>query len=68
MGDLFFTMVNLSGFLGVDAEKATTMTINKFLRRFAYINEQLTARGQSPQKATQAQMDALWDEAKEKKV
>lgn len=68
MGDLFFTMVNLSRFLGVDAEQATTLAINKFLRRFAYIDEQLIAHNKSPQKATQNEMDALWDEAKKKRV
>ena len=41
LGDIVFTLVNLSRFLSVDAETATTGTINKFLRRFTYITEQL---------------------------
>jgi len=68
MGDIFFTLVNLSRFLSVDAEKATTGTIDKFLRRFGYIKGQLAARGQSPDEATLDEMDALWNDAKEKRI
>jgi ATP diphosphatase len=36
----------------------------KFERRFSSIERALTARGKTPQDATLAEMDALWDEAK----
>jgi tetrapyrrole methylase family protein/MazG family protein len=68
MGDILFTLVNLSRFIQVDAEQALTGTIDKFLRRFAYITDQLHGRGQSPESATMAEMDALWNEAKEKRI
>jgi tetrapyrrole methylase family protein/MazG family protein len=68
MGDIFFTLVNLSRFLSLDAEKAATGAIDKFLRRFAYITAGLAARGQSLQDATSGDMDALWNEAKEKRI
>lgn len=67
-GDIFFTLVNLSRFLSVDAENALTGTIDKFLRRFAYINQRLLADGKSIDGATLAEMDKLWDEAKEKRI
>lgn len=66
MGDIFFTLVNLSRFLSIDAETVTTQAVNKFLRRFAYITEQLTARGIALQNATFDDMDDLWNDAKEK--
>ncbi len=66
LGDILFTLVNLSRFLSVDAETALNGTINKFLRRFAYIVEQLTARGRSINEATIDEMDSLWNESKEK--
>ena len=66
LGDVFFTLVNLSRFLSVDAETALSRTTEKFLRRFSYITEQLSARGISIKEATLAQMDALWNEAKVK--
>lgn len=68
MGDIFFTLVNLSRFLSVDAEMATTGAIEKFLRRFAYVTEQLATRGQALNDATQGEMDSLWNDAKEKRV
>jgi len=68
MGDILFTLVNLSRFLSVDAENALTGTIEKFLRRFAYIHQQLRANGQSLDDATLSEMDKLWDEAKEKRI
>jgi tetrapyrrole methylase family protein/MazG family protein len=64
LGDILFTLVNLSRFLSVDAETALSKTTKKFLRRFSYVTQQLSAGGISLEKATLAQMDALWNEAK----
>ncbi len=66
LGDIIFTLVNLCRFAGVDAEAALTKTINKFLRRFSHIEEKLSAQGKSLQKTSLAEMDAMWNEAKEK--
>ncbi|MRR16491.1 MAG: nucleoside triphosphate pyrophosphohydrolase [Deltaproteobacteria bacterium] len=68
LGDILFTLVNLSRFLAVDAETALQGTIDKFLRRFAYIAQQLTARGRSVNEATIDEMDSFWNEAKEKET
>ena len=64
LGDVFFTLVNLSRFLSVDAETALSKTTGKFLRRFAYVTEQLSAGGISLTEANLGQMDKLWNEAK----
>ncbi len=61
VGDLLFTIVNISRRHGVDPENALRRTIDKFLRRFAYIEDNLDLA-----KADLAAMDALWDEMKEK--
>ena len=68
LGDIFFTIVNLSRFLSIDAETALSKTTEKFLRRFSYITKQLLSLGISPAKATLEQMDVLWDEAKIKEL
>jgi uncharacterized protein YabN with tetrapyrrole methylase and pyrophosphatase domain len=68
MGDLFFTLVNLGRFLGVDAEEATSAATEKFWRRFAYVAGRLAAHGRTPEEAAQPEMDALWDEAKDKGI
>jgi tetrapyrrole methylase family protein / MazG family protein len=64
LGDLFFTLVNLSRFAKIDSETALSKTTNKFLQRFIYVINQLNIQGKSPEEATMDEMDALWDEAK----
>ncbi|MBM3517480.1 MAG: nucleoside triphosphate pyrophosphohydrolase [Alphaproteobacteria bacterium] len=64
IGDVLCTVVNLARHLGIDAEAAAQGTNAKFARRFRYVEEVLAAQGRTPEQATLAEMDALWDEAK----
>jgi nucleoside triphosphate diphosphatase len=64
VGDLLFAVVNLARHLGADPETALRHTNAKFERRFASIERALAALGKSPQDASLAEMDALWDAAK----
>jgi nucleoside triphosphate diphosphatase len=64
VGDLLFAVVNLARHLDVDPEATLRATNAKFERRFAAIERALAERGKSPQTATLAEMDALWNEAK----
>jgi ATP diphosphatase len=64
IGDLLFAAVNLARHLHVDPEAVLRQTNQKFERRFAAIERALAARGKSPENATLAEMDALWNEAK----
>jgi nucleoside triphosphate diphosphatase len=64
VGDLLFAVVNLARHLQADPEAVLRETNSKFERRFASIEQALAARGKSPQQATLAEMDALWEEAK----
>ncbi len=64
VGDLLFAVVNLARHLAADPEGVLRETNLKFERRFASIERALAARGQRPQDATLAEMDALWDAAK----
>jgi len=66
LGDLFFTLVNISRFLGVDPEEALRKTISKFVRRFRYIEEQAADAGKALSDMTLEEMDALWELAKKK--
>lgn len=68
LGDILFTIVNVSRFLSIDAETALSKTTEKFLRRFSYVTEQLCALGIPTEKATLEQMDAFWNEAKIKEL
>ncbi len=65
VGDLMFAVVNLARHVDADPESILRMTNRKFERRFAWIERALAARGTTPAQATLAEMDALWDAAKE---
>ena len=64
IGDLLFVVINLARHLDVDPEMALRQTNVKFERRFAAIEHALGTQGKSPQDATLAELDALWDAAK----
>ncbi len=66
IGDLLFSIVNLSRHVKVNAEEALRASNRKFEDRFLYIEERLRAQGKDPASATLEEMDALWDEAKKK--
>jgi nucleoside triphosphate diphosphatase len=63
-GDLLFALVNLARHVDADPETALRGANAKFERRFAYIERALAAQGRSPEAASLAEMDALWNEAK----
>ncbi|MBN9006371.1 MAG: nucleoside triphosphate pyrophosphohydrolase [Rhizobiales bacterium] len=65
-GDLMFALVNLARHVDVDPEMALRGANTKFERRFAYIEQALAAKGRPLESASLAEMDALWNEAKEK--
>jgi ATP diphosphatase len=64
VGDLLFAAVNLARHLDADPEAILRAANQKFVRRFASIEQALAAQGKRPQDSTLAEMDALWDAAK----
>ncbi len=66
IGDLLFSVVNLSRFLGTDAEQSLKKTISKFEKRFAHIENTLAAQQKNLLETSPEEMNRLWDEAKEK--
>jgi ATP diphosphatase len=66
-GDLMFALVNLARHVDADPEMALRGANAKFERRFAYIEKMLAANGRSLEDASLAEMDALWNEAKQEK-
>lgn len=63
LGDLLFSAVNVSRFLGVDCEDALNQATDKFIGRFRKVEEQ--AGGRPMTEMTLAQLDQLWERAKE---
>jgi len=64
LGDLIFAAVNIGRHVGVEPEMAVRGTNTKFRRRFAYIEQTLTANGENLGEATLERMEELWQEAK----
>jgi nucleoside triphosphate diphosphatase len=64
-GDLLFVMANVARHLKIDPEAALRSANGKFVRRFERIEELLAADGRTPSQSTLAEMDRLWDQAKE---
>ena len=64
LGDLLFSLVNLSRFARVDAEDALRRAGEKFARRFAGVERGLAAQGKTPGQASLAEMDRLWEKGK----
>jgi tetrapyrrole methylase family protein/MazG family protein len=65
LGDMLFTLVNLSRFLKANPEDALRKTIEKFIRRFHQVEKEFARREQSLMTATLAEMDAVWDAVKQ---
>ena len=68
LGDIFFMLVNISRFIGVNPEDAHRKTISKFIHRFRYIEMKAAEQGRKLSDMTLDEMDKLWDEAKGKEA
>lgn len=68
IGDLLFAATNIARHLRVEPEAALKLTSRKFRRRFGYIEAKLRERGQAFDATTLDEMEALWQEAKEKEA
>ncbi|EGD52390.1 MazG family protein [Thermoanaerobacter ethanolicus JW 200] len=64
VGDLIFAVVNVARFLDVEPESATHNTVEKFIKRFEYIEKTAAKNGQKLDEMTLDDMDKLWNEAK----
>lgn len=66
LGDLLFAAVNVSRFLGVDAEQALSAGISKFYERLRYVEERARAEGGEISAYTLSKLDEWWNEAKKR--
>ncbi len=64
LGDLFFTMVNLSRWLNIQAEDALRQANLRFRRRFNRMEEVAAQRGQVFAQLTLEEKENLWQESK----
>ncbi|WAA14002.1 nucleoside triphosphate pyrophosphohydrolase [Fervidibacillus halotolerans] len=67
MGDVLFSVINLARHLSIHPEEALFQTNRKFLKRFAFIEEEVKKQGKSLQHFTLEELDHLWEEAKKQR-
>jgi XTP/dITP diphosphohydrolase len=63
-GDLLFSLVNYSRFIGVDAEMALDRTNRKFMDRFQAMEQLASEDGRSLTGMSLQEMDVLWERVK----
>ncbi|TDT69840.1 XTP/dITP diphosphohydrolase/tetrapyrrole methylase family protein/MazG family protein [Hypnocyclicus thermotrophus] len=61
LGDIIFTLVNISRFLKIDITNALIKTNRKFEERFRFVEKNLDLKN-----STLEEMDKMWEEAKKK--
>jgi XTP/dITP diphosphohydrolase len=64
-GDVLFALVNYARYANIDPELALEKTNKKFIRRFQHIEAKAKEMGKDLHDMTLAEMDALWNQAKE---
>ena len=65
-GDFLFSLINAGRLYHLNPENALEYTNQKFIRRFNYVEEQTLKQGRQLADMTLAEMDLLWQDAKEK--
>lgn len=66
VGDLVFATVNVARLLDIDPELAVNYSIDKFINRFQYIEENARNRNLDLKNMSLAEMDVLWNESKKR--
>ncbi|MGB5507803.1 nucleoside triphosphate pyrophosphohydrolase [Robiginitalea sp.] len=64
LGDVLFSLVNYSRFLGINPENALERTNKKFMNRFKYLEARAKEAGKSLSEMSLAEMDQFWEAAK----
>ena len=66
LGDVLFSVVNVARHSGVDPEEALTASTEKFISRFAAMEDMANAQGRELNGMSLEEMDRLYNEAKKK--
>ena len=64
-GDFVFSLINAARLYHINPDNALERTNQKFIRRFNYVESKAKEAGKQVQDLTLAEMDRLWNEAKE---
>lgn len=63
-GDVLFSCVNVSRFIGADSEEALTASTDKFIKRYLLVEKLAADEGLDIKTASIEELDKLWNKAK----
>jgi len=63
-GDVLFSLINYARFLNINPEDALEHTNQKFIKRFAYMEEKVKEQGKQIADCKLEELDKYWNEAK----
>jgi XTP/dITP diphosphohydrolase len=63
-GDVLFSLINYARFLNINPEDALEQTNKKFIKRFAYMEDEVKRQGKQIADCKLAELDTYWNEAK----
>lgn len=63
-GDVLFSCVNVSRFIGADSEEALTASTDKFIKRYLLVEKLAANEGLDMKTASIEELDKLWNKAK----
>lgn len=64
LGDFLFAIINAARLYGLNPDTALSRSCDKFKRRFTWLEEQTIRKGRMLSELSLAEMDTLWEEAK----
>lgn len=64
LGDMLFSVINMTRFMNIDASGALNATSDKFVKRFRIMEQLIRADGKRLADMTLSEMDVYWDRAK----
>ena len=64
-GDVLFTIANVSRFLAINPEESLRKACNRFVARFAHMEQQAAKEGKALQQLTATEWATLWEAAKQ---
>ena len=64
MGDVFFSLINYARFLKINPENALSLTNEKFIQRFNFLENRSKGQGREITELSSEEMNELWEESK----
>jgi XTP/dITP diphosphohydrolase len=64
LGDLFFSLINLSRFISINPEDALEKTNKKFISRFTFLEQAINKDGKDIHSLSLEELDVYWNQAK----